>query len=714
MAQDGKQSREWYTARELAAMGLTGMPSTERAIQLRAKREGWTCRKRQGRGGGVEYAITSLPREAQDALLDRTIAALPEPVCQLPAVSQATLPALAEPAELPSAALLKGWQRRCMDARCAILQTVEQLAAGGLDRAIKQLCKQAAAGTLPGHLQALIPSANARGGKNGSRTLSARSIYRWRADLAAAGNPVALAPIDPKEDPRLPAERRAERVPAWAPYFLKCYRKPQKPSVPDALAELAPMLPAGIPMPSKDQAYRFLDQMSAVDRERGRKTGNELRALKGYRPRDTSDMVPCEVYQCDGHSFKARVAHPVHGKPFHPEVCAVIDAATRVVTGWSAGLSESNQTVADALRHGCTVEDGKPGGIPAIFYTDPGSGNFATVNADPVFGRYARLGITFKSGIVGNSQARGMIERLQQTLWIKAAKQLPTYTGNGMDGTTLYKTTRLVDAQVKKTGGSELLPSWPQFLDLCRQAVERYNHSPHRSLPKTIDESGRRRHMTPMEAWQSHLERGWVPPTMNQFELDDCFRPRVQVTTRRGNVRLFGNVYYHKELEHHGGEQVFVEYEVQDGSRVWVRDRQERLICIAGFESNKARMFPKTATEVAMDQREVRRLAVVERRAEEIREERRGVIDTTPAPAVIEAARKALEIEMAQPAAEEAGEHKTPDSELQRYRMARSYERMLAAGEVLPRGGEPWLQKYRGQSEYKVHRQVEQDLGGGR
>jgi len=55
-----------YTARELA--GLSGMPSTERAIQIKATRENWPFQKRSGRGGGREYPLTCLPAETRAAL----------------------------------------------------------------------------------------------------------------------------------------------------------------------------------------------------------------------------------------------------------------------------------------------------------------------------------------------------------------------------------------------------------------------------------------------------------------------------------------------------------------------------------------------------------------------------------------------------------------------------------------------------------------------
>ena len=56
-----------YTAAQLA--GLPGMPSTERAVQIRAKKAAWPSRKRAGRGGGNEYPLQALPVETQSHLL---------------------------------------------------------------------------------------------------------------------------------------------------------------------------------------------------------------------------------------------------------------------------------------------------------------------------------------------------------------------------------------------------------------------------------------------------------------------------------------------------------------------------------------------------------------------------------------------------------------------------------------------------------------------
>ena len=58
---------QWFSISELA--GLPGIPKSKNKVAAKAKREGWEIRKRNGRGGGSEYAISSLPVEAQASLV---------------------------------------------------------------------------------------------------------------------------------------------------------------------------------------------------------------------------------------------------------------------------------------------------------------------------------------------------------------------------------------------------------------------------------------------------------------------------------------------------------------------------------------------------------------------------------------------------------------------------------------------------------------------
>lgn len=74
LSRDGMQTREWFSAAEIAAMALPGLPDNRSALSRRAGAAGW-LRRRDGRQ--VLYHVASLPSRAFDALMMR-ILDLPE------------------------------------------------------------------------------------------------------------------------------------------------------------------------------------------------------------------------------------------------------------------------------------------------------------------------------------------------------------------------------------------------------------------------------------------------------------------------------------------------------------------------------------------------------------------------------------------------------------------------------------------------------------
>ncbi len=509
---------------------------------------------------------------------------------------------------------LKQWQRDVLQARLIILSNIDayQKATGrSLNKAIKTFLTSISNGG-PAHLKRATEIANNRKGEN--RLLSWQTIYRWAQRRQAEGN-LGLVP----EDKETASE---DNIPLWLPPFLEAYRQPSKPSIPHALRQM------GDDAPKYHQVIRYLKKFSNLDIHRGRMSGSELRAIRAYIKRDFSDLFPMDIIVADGHSFKAYVAHPVHGKRFLPEVEAIIDVATRNCIGWSTGLSESGQVVADALRHAVTVSEDKPmGGLYAILYTDNGAGNRAKMNSDEVTGIVARSGGTIKFGIAGNPQGRGIIERLNESLWIPAAKTLISYNGKDMDALAQRKRLKIIDKDLKEKGSSQHLLSWPQFIDFLGAEVLAYNNRPHSELPKIIDAGGNKRHMTPVERWQSFMSKGWMPDTLNAEEMRDIFRPQIQCITNRGLVRVFSNDYFNKELEHHHGETVYVNYDIHDPKIVWVRDTQQRMICEAYWNGNRRAFYPVSVIDQAREKREERRLSLKRKQIREIEEEAMGVIE---------------------------------------------------------------------------------------
>lgn len=73
-----RPGQEWFSAAELAALSLPGIPAVAGKVQELSLREGWGARiddagkplvrRRQGKGGGNEYHVSLLPGPAQSVI----------------------------------------------------------------------------------------------------------------------------------------------------------------------------------------------------------------------------------------------------------------------------------------------------------------------------------------------------------------------------------------------------------------------------------------------------------------------------------------------------------------------------------------------------------------------------------------------------------------------------------------------------------------------
>lgn len=228
MAQDGTKTSEWFTARELALMGLPGLPTTESGIIRLAKREGWTSRKRSGKGGGAEYALTSLPDATRKALAASVPAA---PYCQLPdpeAADQARKLALelktaraqqrlsAEEALAAAQALPEREQQRNLD-RSAILadwQAYRRLSGESVNTSLVSYCALYNAGARQGMeaIRVRIPE------------VYDSTLFKWRRKLkeqghlgANYGNAKGLNKIDTQPEIKLFVEAMLTEFPHCKP-----------------------------------------------------------------------------------------------------------------------------------------------------------------------------------------------------------------------------------------------------------------------------------------------------------------------------------------------------------------------------------------------------------------------------------------------------------------------------------------------------------------
>lgn len=614
-----------YTAKELA--GLPGMQKTESAVIRLAKREAWPHQKRAGRGGGKEYPLDVLPIATK-----RHLNKLAE-VIYLPTV-KAEAPVPAEIVLIRSISELTGHQHQVMNARVWLMKALESDMALGhiLEESLKYVVDQIDMKVQPFVGQAAL--ANDRIRKNGNKLISKRTLVRyWSAWQASGRKPTTLAPNDRdvqriqnendlvafardfgtlKDTGMLPAT-----VPAWVPYFLTAYRQPQKPSLTDAIRSMSRTMPSQIEMPTYGQVRHLFNKIPAVYIEKGRRTGAELKSIMGFNRRVWNEFDPFTCGQIDGHSFKAYVAHPVSGAHFHPEVCGIVDMTTKICTGFSAGLAESWRTVSDAFRHSCTVNDKKPvGGVYRYIEADLGAGNKSKVNSDAEIGLFAMIGteLLFPE-VAGNPQGHGGIERSNQSIWIRGAKMLPTYTGKDMDRSVRKKIYTKLEQDlkcVKKAGElgkvektSKLVLSWRQFLEALEIWVNEYNNTPHSALPKITDENGRRRHRTPLEELAHRIAEGWDPKSVQLKEdmLDHLFMPQERINIYRREFTLHGNRYHAYELETHHEEEMIAAFDIHDANHVWVTTLDGRLICQATWNGNRIYGIPKSKVDQESDKR---------------------------------------------------------------------------------------------------------------
>ena len=370
---------ELVSSAQLAEMALPILPKSKQGIEHVAKRDGWPFEyiKGQGRGGRLKkFVLSELPEEIQTAVRGRQaeqLLAQSQPAV-LPSVAKAKRPAAVRRMEqlgLPIddyAMGLNDKQRDCAHARMALAAEVlrlHEVTGFGITDAVQFVVRQVESGQLSETLAYLVPVANARA--NNQRGISVRTLKGWVAAYRAAGSSNArLAALAPR-----PTKTETPVVQiAWLADFMAHHCRPSAPKLAHSYQEFAKGWLTAQPayeLPSLDTVRRVWKKLPQIMQQRGRMTGAAYKSLQPYIRRDWQALRPNDVWIGDGHSFKAKVQHPIHGQPFKPEVTVIIDGCTRMVVGFSFSLAESCVAVADALRIGI-----KHNGVPLMYYSDNG------------------------------------------------------------------------------------------------------------------------------------------------------------------------------------------------------------------------------------------------------------------------------------------------------------------------------------------------------
>ncbi|MEE6042632.1 Mu transposase C-terminal domain-containing protein [Avibacterium paragallinarum] len=577
-----------YSVAELLQLNLLELPKAHKNVLDKAKRENWQSRKRVGRGGGVEYALSSLPQAVQAEIRDKfATSVVADKPKKLPVLKSVVLEDLTEK------------QRQAADARMTLVAYVLQLEqAQPRYKAIKFFCQQAKQNLLPPELMALVAKANNKKGQ--SRVIGERTLNQWVLDYEKATTPEerlkALAPMQR-------VATKAEEV-WYLSWFLGIFRQKNALSIEESyryfasewkqkFAEQPEMLTA---LPSISRVRYALAKLPQHILQQGRLTGSKYKQLLPYVQRDWGQFVANDIWIGDGHSMKLKVAHPIHGRPFTPELTMIVDGASRKIVGWSLALAENAFAVLDALRHGIQTH-----GLPAIYYSDNGGGEKNKLLDAEVTGILPRFAIHHETGIAGNPQGRGIIERLNKTVGLRIAERFETYYGKNADPEATRKMLARQLAYTNSKGGEltqvqrkarKELPTWEELKVVIQEVIDWYNN-------EHIHSSIR---CTPAVKYQRVSKQEMIV-YLSECELRDIQRPAFIRTTQRGLIEWNNHKYFHLDLLNYQGQEVVVCVDIHDPMWVQIRTKDGRFICNAEFEGNKRAAFPVSLVEQKQRQR---------------------------------------------------------------------------------------------------------------
>lgn len=306
----------WLTAAEIAQLGMTGLPDTKRRVNDRAASEGWAdrvaedgtplARRREGRGGGIEYHASLLPEASQEQLAARTAPIAANDATPIVADAHGWSWYEAQPAATKAAA----------EKRLAIIGEVEALIA-----------------SRTGATAAVALVATRYG-------VSPRAIMGWRSDVSS----VAVADRLPRLAPRYQGGGRAVEIDAEAWRIFKTdYLRPEKPALAACYRRLDEdyARPRGLALPAMKTFQRRIEREIAPSLRKAKRQGREAtrRSVPPLR-RSVADLHALQCINVDGHTFDVFVQWE-DGRIGRPVMVGTQDVFSRKLLSHRIGETES-------------------------------------------------------------------------------------------------------------------------------------------------------------------------------------------------------------------------------------------------------------------------------------------------------------------------------------------------------------------------------------
>ena len=314
------QTDRWFTLAELAALDLPGIPNTRRGLAMQADREEWNheaaegrlWRRRQGRGGGIEYWIGVLPSFTQAKLLAKEAAQNPAPA------RDTALRQLSDDAAWQGYDRAAEKHKQSAAKRVAVLDAVETLLAQGRSRTV-----------------AIMEVAATHG-------VSRTAIYAWAALVEGVARAHWLARLVPQYV-GAKGPRAACADDAWE-WLRARYLLPNRPTFEACWRDLQQVaVQKGWQLPAARTLRRRIDALPATVVAWHREGPDATDRMFPAQRRDRSMLHALQWVNADGHKFDVFVRWP-DGTVARPMAVFFQDLYSGKLLTWRVAQAETGDT----------------------------------------------------------------------------------------------------------------------------------------------------------------------------------------------------------------------------------------------------------------------------------------------------------------------------------------------------------------------------------
>ncbi|MEM1370603.1 MAG: transposase domain-containing protein [Pseudomonadota bacterium] len=564
-------SLRFVTLDEVLSLGCPTLPTSRRSLERHAqkhwRRDPSLYRKREGKGGAVEYSVTLLPDAAQLRLKLKHSDG-EQPKSEQPAKNERWT-AFEEAIEA---------HKQTAKERLDVLQAVTALA-DTLQTSETRAAQLIAA----------------------ERGIAPSSIANWKRAVRGVEREdwlPALLPSWRGGNRRCACDQRA-----WD-YLVSDMLRPEKPTFTKAYRRMVEAAKAEgwSPIPQERVLRRRYERdVPEAVKILAREGKKAARSLIPAQRRTVAGLHAMQAVNMDGHKFDVFVNWPGYDKPIRPVMIAIQDVFSRKILAWRVSDTENKETT--ALVIGDLVEKW---GIPETLLTD-NSRSFASKwitgrsktrfrfkikDSDPQ-GLLVSLGVTVAWATPGHGQAKPIERAFGDFATDQIAKHplcSGAYTGNHVDAKPENYASKAMEREA--------------FLTLVDCEIAAHNAR-----------EGRRTEMAKAEglSFDQVFERSYTNaiirwPTSAQKALWLCAAERVRCKRGSGEIHFEGNRYWHEALNELAGRQVTVRFDpdnLHQAMRVY--DLEDRLICEAALVEDRGFFSRSAARENARDIRHLQK-----------------------------------------------------------------------------------------------------------